>query len=971
MEDDTSYYLLELGSFRSTRSVLSLLGNLLSREDIFVVGANHKSDITKIRNDYKGEFLVDEGDLDQVAKNLRDVQAMAKNRGAVVKGVGCSLKALCRSADYYLPKPDDIRCGTMLGSRNNLPDDGKRYCMRDLVALKIVYQKYILMPILTSRLQDADIEVGMEVDIMPQDRASCDPIATGSIVPSDGDERKTLTKIKLKTSSGQRRYLIQIKEVYDKDGLLHFGRVGKQSCGCCRLRHGSIKESCTLYCYGQVRVEDQSDFKVVEESCRLRKAISTVTLPRHCNAPQTNEQRVFYDGGLGDEDGESYTDESDDIVNDDYGGESEDDDDHFDVALSSLTDLFEVEECVDAVDSEVNEVLGEEYCSNKNNHPGAPVHESADNIDTLADEADAISKILSDCDAFSRETFGLHAEDFQFLGDEAVDGYLDVTKNMVLSRVLADAFHVMDRAKVPINHCYKASYFVALRGAMFIMNPEDVKNLRDAYSIDEAKWRRILAFDFQFIAKRVRRRIPPPTILHARVKAVYDYFQDKKDFNTNKPLFNAKAKEKSENILKMIENGFISDPPGISFYVEVLNSDGTPKLDKKGLQLYRSIRGTSMVESFHELLTRCFGHTQAGAYYSDCLLTLVRHTHNWRASMKNRPGFPQLRHYDGEAIDIVNDMYEFCFGEVKYPNWIGCGKVHLGNSPFGIVKSGSENNSSSDVRRPETFRTAHDYVAFRQGSDVACLPVYGEAEYKLFSKLMKIVICDGKSMNSQTVFKTMATEWNVIVEKQKELGNKGIYFRKTESYLARHYKRWRETQKKREAASKVSMKRVMDAVQYTPNVCEASTSDQVFNSLGIDEASLPTQKEAISDIGGSNNTDDDEEAIGSISNLRSGKRSQAAPIAGQRGNKQKKQRKTCLYPNCTNSKCTGGINKAFCRARKMDNPNLPDASPKQCTYCFANLPTARLPSEQRNAYTCKGRGGKQHCPHYKSLSSNK
>ena len=45
------------------------------------------------------------------------------------------------------------------------------------------------------------------------------------------------------------------------------------------------------------------------------------------------------------------------------------------------------------------------------------------------------------------------------------------------------------------------------------------------------------------------------------------------------------------------------------------------------------------------------------------------------------------------------------------------------------------------------------------------------------------------------------------------------------------------------------MKRVMDAVQYTPNVCEASTSDQVFNSLGIDEASLPTQKEAISDMG--------------------------------------------------------------------------------------------------------------------------
>ena len=112
----------------------------------------------------------------------------------------------------------------------------------------------------------------------------------------------------------------------------------------------------------------------------------------------------------------------------------------------------------------------------------------------------------------------------------AVDRYLDVSKDMILSRVLGDAFHVMDRVKVPVNHCYKAAYFMALREAIFIMNPEDVNNLRDAYGIDNNDWKRKLAFDFQFIAKRVRHRIPPPKILHARVNAVYNYFQDKKDF---------------------------------------------------------------------------------------------------------------------------------------------------------------------------------------------------------------------------------------------------------------------------------------------------------------------------------------------------------------------------------------------------------------------------------------------------------
>ena len=49
----------------------------------------------------------------------------------------------------------------------------------------------------------------------------------------------------------------------------------------------------------------------------------------------------------------------------------------------------------------------------------------------------------------------------------------------------------------------------------------------------------------------------------------------------------------------------------------------------------------------------------------------------------------------------------------------------------------------------------------------------------------------------------------------------------TETLLAR------DNQKKREAASKVSMKRVMDAVQYVPKQTAMSTSDQIFDSLEI------------------------------------------------------------------------------------------------------------------------------------------
>lgn len=81
-------------------------------------------------------------------------------------------------------------------------------------------------------------------------------------------------------------------------------------------------------------------------------------------------------------------------------------------------------------------------------------------------------------------------------------------------------------------------------------------------------------------------------------------------------------------------------------------------VDKDGLILYRSLRGTSNLESLHQYLTTSFGHTAAGPLYSDCLLTLVRHYYNWRMSLKNRPGFPQLIHYDGIMIDRINCYYE-------------------------------------------------------------------------------------------------------------------------------------------------------------------------------------------------------------------------------------------------------------------------------------------------------------------------
>ena len=111
-------------------------------------------------------------------------------------------------------------------------------------------------------------------------------------------------------------------------------------------------------------------------------------------------------------------------------------------------------------------------------------------------------------------------------------------------------------------------------------------------------------------------------------------------------------------MLETIKKGYASDPPHMLMYVPKTDLYGRAIVDSDGLVLYRSLRGTSNLESLHQCLTTSFGHTIAGLWYSDVLLSVVRHNNNWRMSRKNRPGFPQIMHYEGEFIDRINTLYE-------------------------------------------------------------------------------------------------------------------------------------------------------------------------------------------------------------------------------------------------------------------------------------------------------------------------
>ena len=138
-------------------------------------------------------------------------------------------------------------------------------------------------------------------------------------------------------------------------------------------------------------------------------------------------------------------------------------------------------------------------------------------------------------------------------------------------------------------------------------------------------------------------------------------------------------------MLKDIKKGDTSDPPCISMYVPKTNKYGFKMVDKDDLVLYRSIRGTSNLESLHQYLTTSFGHTVAGPWYSDILLTVVRHFYNWRMSMKNRPNFPSVMHYDSLLIDRINNLYENIFGHRKHQEWSTYNENLPHKSAYGVV----------------------------------------------------------------------------------------------------------------------------------------------------------------------------------------------------------------------------------------------------------------------------------------------
>jgi hypothetical protein len=298
-------------------------------------------------------------------------------------------------------------------------------------------------------------------------------------------------------------------------------------------------------------------------------------------------------------------------------------------------------------------------------------------------------------------------------------------------------------------------------------------------------------------------------------------------------------------VLKEILAGHASDPPGMSFYCQQLDAKGEPKFDSLGLSLYYCNRGTNDTENVHKQIVTTFGTWNVGVEMSDCLMAEWRHRFNQRISERRRLGFPKLGHYDTWLVDQYQLLVLANHNVLAYPGWTNASDFVDTPESFGTVPLHSPELGDaiaaivlSEAQKTEIKLTREmRYICKSMKVKLPILPVHGEAENKLFSKLV---------LNQHgTDFDRMSIEWCKHVD--------GVaVFPKLPVYLRQHHAAWLRNSRTRDmvrmaAPGLTALQKVLDAnvaMVVAPPPAESPTTSPAAPPTPVE--SPPTSPDALS-----------------------------------------------------------------------------------------------------------------------------
>ena len=208
---------------------------------------------------------------------------------------------------------------------------------------------------------------------------------------------------------------------------------------------------------------------------------------------------------------------------------------------------------------------------------------------------------------------------------EQILGQIPSMWKTVRSRVINDPFHLFHRFYISTTHGLRIEFARALRDALFIPDKEDKQRISAwAATLDPP-----MTFDDlvrqrpSWVWRRCKRIIPPPEELYPLVHKVFNVYGSLKDAKTGATLFNTSAWHAAKNILTLIHDGNVSDPPDVPLYT-VIGLD----IKNGGLPLYRCARGTTFTEGgvHTHLQSRLPSSGASPEHVCACLLDfIIRH----------------------------------------------------------------------------------------------------------------------------------------------------------------------------------------------------------------------------------------------------------------------------------------------------------------------------------------------------------
>ena len=155
------------------------------------------------------------------------------------------------------------------------------------------------------------------------------------------------------------------------------------------------------------------------------------------------------------------------------------------------------------------------------------------------------------------------------------------------------------------------------------------------------------------------------------------------------------------------------------------------------------MRGTDCVENGHKHMVHVIGTNPIGIESSDVLLAEIWHRASVRASRHNRPGYPNVGHYNTWLTNTYQSVAEVTYGVLCYPDWQNASDSERTPECFGIVPLGSSeltekiNARCAAVAEAVKNKLPRDlkYLAKKCGTVLPPLP-WTRGDKPIFAKLM-------------------------------------------------------------------------------------------------------------------------------------------------------------------------------------------------------------------------------------------